>query len=59
MEQLKGMRIVAHIHDELVVECRMNTSVAEICHKMATVPSWASGLALRADGYECEFYRKD
>ena len=59
MEQLKEMRIVAHIHDEIIAECPMNTSVDEICQRMATVPSWASGLALRADGYECAFYRKD
>ena len=59
MEQLRDMRITAHIHDEVLIECPMNTSVEEVCEKMARVPSWASGLLLRADGYECEYYRKD
>lgn len=59
MEQLRDMRIVAHIHDEVVLETPMKTRVEDVCEKMARVPSWASGLALRADGYECEFYRKD
>ena len=26
---------------------------------MERKPAWAEGLVLRADGYECEFYRKD
>ena len=59
MEQLRDMRIVAHIHDELVLETPMNTGVEEVCGTMARVPSWAEGLVLRADGYECMFYRKD
>jgi len=26
---------------------------------MSVCPKWAEGLLLRADGYECAFYRKD
>ena len=59
MEQLRDMRIVAHIHDEIVLETPMNTRVEDVCEKMARVPLWADGLVLRADGYECRFYRKD
>lgn len=60
MEQLSGYRIVAHVHDECIVECPPDTTVQEICDLMATVPSWAPGLILRADGYECPgFYMKD
>ena len=59
LEQLRGMRIVAHVHDEIIIECSMDTSVEAVCQKMAAVPEWASGLVLRADGYECKFYRKD
>ncbi|VEI13874.1 DNA polymerase [Trueperella bialowiezensis] len=53
-----GHRIVMHVHDELVVETATAT-VEEICSLMATAPDWADGLPLAADGYECEFYRKD
>ena len=59
MNQLRSYRICAHVHDEVIVECPMDTKVDEICKLMATVPSWAEGLPLRADGYECNFYRKD
>ena len=59
LEQLRDMRIVAHVHDEIIIECPQDTSVEEVCRKMAIVPSWAEGLNLRADGYECKFYRKD
>lgn len=53
-----GHRIVMHVHDEIVVETT-TASVDEICGRMATAPDWAAGLPLAADGYQCEFYRKD
>ena len=53
------MRIVAHVHDEVIVEADPDVTVREVCDLMAQCPSWAAGLQLRADGYECEFYRKD
>jgi len=55
-----GFEIVMHIHDEAVVEVLDGiSSVDEICRIMSEAPAWAAGLPLRADGYECEFYRKD
>jgi DNA polymerase len=61
MDQLRGYRIVAHVHDECIVECPPDTTVQEICNLMGSVPPWAPGLILRADGYECTggFYMKD
>ena len=59
MLRMRDRRIVAHVHDEVIIEAGMDESVDEICMQMALVPSWAQGLQLRADGYECEFYRKD
>ena len=56
---LREYRIVAHVHDEVIVEASPETTVEEICTLMATVPDWAQGLILRADGYECTAYRKD
>lgn len=53
-----GHRIMMHVHDKIVVETT-TASVEEICGPMATVPDWAAGLPLAADGNECEFYRKD
>ena len=53
------MDIVGHVHDELIIECRKDASVAAICEQMGRTPPWAKGLLLRADGYECSFYQKD
>lgn len=55
-----GFAIVMHIHDEAVIEVPDGvSSVDEICRIMSEAPEWADGLPLRADGYECEFYKKD
>lgn len=62
MKQLRnrGFHIVMHVHDEIVLEVPHGvSSVEEICSIMAENPPWANGLPLKADGYECEFYRKD
>lgn len=56
---LRECRIVAHIHDEVVIEADMDMKLEDICEKMATLPVWAEGLLLRADGYTCDFYKKD
>lgn len=56
----RGYQIVMHIHDEAVLEVPDSLgSVKEICSIMAEQPEWADGLPLRADGYECAFYKKD
>ena len=54
----KGFELVLHVHDEAVVEVKKG-SVVEVCQLLATKPEWAKGLPLRADGYACEFYKKD
>ena len=59
MQSLKHMDIVAHIHDELVIECEECASLSAVCEQMARTPPWAEGLLLRADGFECSFYQKE
>ncbi len=54
-----GVSIAAHVHDEVILEADPGVTVEEAAARMAVCPAWASGLLLRADGYECEFYRKD
>lgn len=51
--------ICGHVHDEIIIECSKDVSVAAICEQMGKTPPWISGLLLRADGYETEFYKKD
>ena len=59
MQTLSQYFIVGHIHDEMIIECPKDTKLDEICQQMARTPDWAKGLLLRADGYECSFYKKD
>ena len=59
MKTLRCCSIVAHVHDELIIECDRAVSLAAICEQMGRTPPWAEGLILRADGYECDFYKKD
>lgn len=54
-----GYRIVMHVHDEVVIEAPPDTSLEDICSIMGQTPTWASGLLLRADGYVCDYYKKD
>ena len=54
-----GYRIVMHIHDEVVIEASDTTSLEDVCEIMGRTPAWADGLLLRADGYVCDFYKKD
>lgn len=59
MKTLRNCSIVAHIHDELIIEADRRMSLSAICEQMGRTPPWAEGLLLRADGYECDFYKKD
>lgn len=59
MRTLSHCFICGHIHDELIIECSEGVSIDEVCEQMGRTPPWIPGLLLRADGYECSFYRKD
>ncbi|MGN0179796.1 MAG: DNA polymerase [Monoglobaceae bacterium] len=59
MRTLSEYRIVAHVHDELIIECKKDVPVEKICGLMSRTPPWIEGLPLKADGYECDFYMKD
>ena len=59
MNTLRSYRIVGHVHDEVIIEAPPEVSVNNICELMGRTPPWIPGLLLRADGYECDFYKKD
>lgn len=59
MQTLSHCSIVAHVHDEIIIECDRRVSLEAVCEQMSRTPPWAEGLLLRADGYECDFYKKD
>ena len=59
MQKLSYCFIVGHVHDEMIIECSKEMSLEKVCEQMGETPPWIKGLLLRADGYECEFYKKD
>ena len=59
MNTLCEYKIVAHVHDEFIIEADKDIKLKKVCELMGRTPPWAQGLLLRADGYECEFYKKD
>ena len=59
MRTLSHCFICGHVHDELIIECSMGVFLDAVCEQMSRTPPWISGLLLRADGYECSFYKKD
>lgn len=59
MRTLSHCQIVGHVHDELIIECGSGVSLDIVCEQMGRTPPWINGLLLRADGYECSYYKKD
>ena len=56
----KGLNIVAHVHDEVIIEApKGKYTVEEICQLMAANPDWCDGLPLAAAGYNGDYYFKD
>lgn len=59
LQNLSAYNIVAHVHDEIIIEALENTKLEDICGTMSQAPYWAKGLILTADGYTCDFYMKE
>ena len=59
LSAFRSSDVVMHIHDEIVIEADQHISLETVCEQMSRVPSWANGLLLRCDGYECDFYQKN
>nr|PLB80763.1 DNA polymerase [Actinomyces sp. UMB0138] len=57
----QGHQIVMHVHDEVIIDEPLNSgfTIEDACRLMSKLPVWAGGLPLTADGYECDYYRKD
>ena len=55
----RGLQVVFHVHDEVIIGAPMETTVEEICGLMAEPIPWAPGLILRGAGFESSYYMKD
>lgn len=55
----RGLQVVFHVHDEVIIDAPMETTVEEICDLMAEPIPWAPGLVLKGAGFESRYYMKD
>ena len=55
----KGLQVVFHVHDEVVIDAPMDVTVEDICAMMAEPIPWAPGLILKGAGFEGSYYKKD
>lgn len=55
----KGLQVVFHVHDEVIIDAPMDVSVDEICELMAEPIPWAPELILKGAGFESSYYMKD
>lgn len=54
-----GLQVVFHVHDEVIIDAPMETTVDQVCRIMATPIPWAPGLILKGAGFESGYYMKD
>lgn len=58
--EAKGLPVVFHIHDEVVIDCRADTATLDdVVNIMSQPIPWAPGLPLNADGWVGGFFKKD
>ena len=55
----KGLKVVFHVHDEVVVDAPGEVTVEELCRLMSEPVWFAPGLVLKGAGFEGMYYRKD
>lgn len=55
----RGLQVVFHVHDEVIIDAPLQVSVDEICDLMAQPIEWAPGLILKGAGFESSYYKKD
>ncbi len=55
----KGLQVVFHVHDEVIIDAPVETTIDEICDLMAEPIPWAPGLILKGAGFESNYYMKD
>lgn len=53
-----GYPVVFHVHDEVIIDCS-HGSLEEVIAIMSQPPAWAPDLPLTADGWECDYFKKD
>ena len=57
--EARGLQVVFHVHDEVIIDAPMDVTVEDICNLMAEPIPWAPGLILKGAGFENSYYMKD
>ncbi len=55
----KGLQVVFHVHDEVIIDAPPDVTSDQICSLMAEPIVWAPGLVLKGAGFENRYYMKD
>ena len=55
----RGLQVVFHVHDEVIIDAPPEVTAEEICNLMAEPIGWAKGLVLKGAGFENNYYMKD
>lgn len=55
----RGLHVVFHVHDEVIIDAPAETTVDGVCGLMAEPIPWAPGLILKGAGFEGQYYKKD
>tara|TARA_R110002020_G_scaffold472424_1_gene700417 strand:+ start:11507 stop:13669 length:2163 start_codon:yes stop_codon:yes gene_type:complete len=54
-----GYKIFMLVHDQALAELQPGNTIEEFCEALCTLPPWAEGLPLEAEGGLVPFYKKD
>ena len=55
----RGLQVVFHVHDEVIIDAPRDVTSDQICSLMAEPIPWAKGLVLKGAGFEGKYYMKD
>lgn len=55
----KGLQVVFHVHDEVIIDAPVGVTVEDICDLMSEPIRWAPGLVLKGAGFDSGYYKKD
>lgn len=53
-----GYQIATLIHDEALAFKTNDLNIDDFCEHLSTLPAWADGLPIEAEGYETPYYKK-
>jgi DNA polymerase len=53
-----GLQVLAHVHDEVILEVDPDVTCEDVNRLMAVTPDWLEGCPIEAESHEAECYKK-